>query len=166
MPIEVFVQKRVARYYWQDDINCATTTLAVLSEHFDVPLAKQVTDAAVGMHGAGEYGSQCGLVEGTLMFLGILGRLRAFPDHAIVSACRAYAEAFEKRFESLSCAVLRPAGFSPQNPPHLCEGFTCAGIVFAIKFITDFIGAGRPSNGQSADSGNVISNRRPESQSA
>jgi len=31
----------------------------------------QLLDAAVGMHGAGKYGAQCGLVEGSLMFIGL-----------------------------------------------------------------------------------------------
>jgi hypothetical protein len=139
---EDFVQKRVARYYWRDDINCATTTLKILSEHFDFALSEQVIDGAVGMHGAGEYGAQCGLVEGALMFLGIMGRSRAIPDNYIISACRAFAEGFEKRFKSLSCAILRPAGFDPRNPPHLCEDFTCRAVGFSIGFIQEFLDAG------------------------
>ncbi len=142
MKTEDFVQNRVARYYWRDDINCATTTLKILAEHFDLPLSEQVVDAAVGMHGAGEYGAQCGLVEGTLMFLGILGRSRAIPDDAIISACRAYAECFEKRFQSLSCAVLRPQGFDPANPPHLCENFTCQAVGFNVDFAQGFLQGG------------------------
>jgi hypothetical protein len=137
---EAFVQKRVARYYWRDDINCATTSLKILSEHFDVPLSDQVIHAALGMHGAGEYGAQCGLVEGTLMFLGIWGRSLGLPDAVIIAACRAFAEGFEKRFQSLSCAILRPAGFDPANPPHLCESFTCEAIGFNINFLVEFLG--------------------------
>jgi C_GCAxxG_C_C family probable redox protein len=146
---EDFVQTRVARYYWRDDINCATTTLKILSEHFDFALSEQVIDGAVGMHGAGEYGAQCGLVEGALMFLGIMGRSRAIPDNDIISACRAFAEGFEKRFKSLSCAILRPAGFDPRNPPHLCEDFTCRAVGFSIGFIQEFFAASqsRPGTG-------------------
>ena len=81
-----FVKSRVAKYYWEDDINCATTSLKILSEKFGVDLSDQVVDAAVGMHGAGEYGAQCGLVEGALMFLGISGRRQHIPDEAIVRA--------------------------------------------------------------------------------
>jgi hypothetical protein len=139
---EDFVRKRVAHYYWRDDINCATTTLKILAEHFDLPLSKQVVDAALGMHGAGEYGAQCGLVEGALMFLGILGRSRAIPDDDITSSCRAFAGGFEKRFRSLSCAILRPAGFDPRNPPHLCEDFTCQAVGFTIDFVQETLDAG------------------------
>ena len=39
-------------------------------------------DAALGMHGAGKYGAQCGLAEGTLIFLGTFGRANYF--HAIL----------------------------------------------------------------------------------
>jgi hypothetical protein len=75
-----FVKSRVAKYYWEDDINCATTTLNILAEHFGVELERRVRHAALGMHGAGEYGAQCGLVEGALMFLGIIGREKASAD--------------------------------------------------------------------------------------
>jgi len=145
---EDFVRKRVARYYWREDFNCATTTLKILAEHFDRPLSDQVIDAAVGLHGAGEYGAQCGLVEGALMFLGISGRSRAIPDNEIIAACRVYAEGFEKHFTSLACATLRPAGFDPRNPPHLCEALTCRAIVFAIDFVQKFMDAGgrRPAS--------------------
>ena len=136
---EEFVHKRVKDYYWRADINCATTNLKILSETFEVALSGQVIDAAVGMHGAGEYGAQCGLVEGTLMFLGMIGRARGIPDDAIVRACKAYAGQFQKRFNSLACAVLRPEGFNPNNPPHLCETFTREAIDFTIAFVSDFL---------------------------
>jgi len=153
MTTEAFIRNRVARYYWRDDSNCATTTLKILAEHFDLPLAHQVIDAAVGMHGAGEYGAQCGLVEGTLMFLGVMGRSQGFPETAIIAACRAFAEGFEKRFTSLSCAVLRPEGFDPANPPHLCEDLTCQAIGFSIDFVQGaFKGGGVcRSSGQAPD---------------
>lgn len=139
---EAFVRSRVARCYWRDDINCATTTLKILGEYFDLSLSDQVVDAALGMHGAGGNGAQCGLVEGALMFLGISGRSRTIPDHAIIGACRTYAADFEKRFGSLACTVLRPAGFDPRNPPHLCEDLTCRAIVFSIDFNRKFLDAG------------------------
>ena len=136
MNTEELVHRRVADYYWRDDINCATTSLKILSEIFGVNLSDQVIDAAVGMHGAGEYGAQCGLVEGALMFLGISGRRQHISDEAIIHACKSYAEQFEKRFRSLTCAALRPEGFDPGNPPHLCEGFTREAVRFTIAFIS------------------------------
>ena len=141
MQTQAFIQSRVARYYWRDDINCATTTLKILSEYFEVPLADQVIDGAIGMHGAGEYGAQCGLVEGTLMFMGIVGRSRVIPDETIIAACQDFAAAFENRFNSLSCAVLRPEGFDPENPPHLCEAFTCEAVAFTVDFVQGFLSA-------------------------
>jgi hypothetical protein len=134
--MEELVRRRVADYYWRDDINCATTNLKILSEIFGIDLSDQVIDAAVGMHGAGEYGAQCGLVEGALMFLGISGRRQNIADDAIIHACKAYAWQFEKRFSSLSCAALRPEGFAPNNPPHLCEAFTREAVGFTIEFMS------------------------------
>ena len=135
MTTEEFVKNRVHKYYWQDDLNCATTTLEILSEVFATTLSDQVIDAAIGMHGAGEFGAQCGLIEGTLMFLGIIGRARGLPDEDIVESCQDFARQFEIRFGSLQCKVLRPQGFKPDNPPHLCEGITREAIVFGIEFL-------------------------------
>jgi hypothetical protein len=134
MEIAELVRQRVKKYYWENDLNCATTMLKILAEIFGVELAPQVLDAALGMHGAGKYGAQCGLVEGTLMFLGILGRAQKIPDARMVAACQMFAKQFEQRFSSLNCRVLRPEGFHPDNPPHLCEALTCAAAQVSITF--------------------------------
>ena len=44
--------------------------MRILSHLFSFPLEEQTLDAAIGMHGAGGLGAQCGLVEGSLMFIG------------------------------------------------------------------------------------------------
>ncbi|PLY00398.1 MAG: redox-active protein [Desulfuromonas sp.] len=137
------IRRRVAEYYWRDDINCATATLKILAEIFAVELHEQVIAAAVGMHGAGEYGCQCGLVEGALMFLGILGNQRQIAEERIVAACREFAEGFEMEFGSLECRVLRPEGFHPDNPPHICEPLSCAAIGFSVDFIATFASPSR-----------------------
>ena len=138
METKEFVQKRVKKYYWDDNINCATTNLKILSEKFGIELSEQIIDSALGMHGAGEYGAQCGLVEGTLMFLGILGRTLNISDDDIIISCNRFASQFEKNFNSLLCSILRPEGFSLNNPSHLCEKFTCEAVCFNIEFITKF----------------------------
>lgn len=136
------VHDRVQDAYWNQDWNCAETTLRVLSEVFGVDLDPQVLAAAVGMHGAGGYRAQCGLVEGALMFTGLLGKERGIPQDAIVEACRDFAEAFEERFGSLLCRDLRPEGFSPDNPPHLCEELTRQALLFDMPFLTDWARGG------------------------
>jgi hypothetical protein len=133
-----FVQKRVKKFYWHDDINCATTNLKILSEKFGIELSDQIINSALGMHGAGVYGAQCGLVECTLMFIGILGRTLNISDDDIVNSCNEFAGQFENRFKSLLCNILRPEGFNPNNQPHLCEKITCEAIFFNIDFITRF----------------------------
>lgn len=140
MDSEDFIRKRVHSYYWDEDINCATTCLRILAEKFSVVLEPQVLNAALGMHGAGKYGAQCGLVEGTLMFIGIIGKRLGLRDDDIVDSCREFAAGFEELFGSLVCAVLRPAGFSEENEPHLCEGITCRAISHSIGFISGVIG--------------------------
>ena len=64
MEIREQITERVHDYYWKDNINCATTTLMILAELFRIDCGSQVLDSAIGMHGAAEYGAQCGLAEG------------------------------------------------------------------------------------------------------
>ena len=146
MNSDEWIKSRVKKYYWDEDLNCATTTLKILAEKFNITLATQVFDSAVGMHGAGKYGAQCGLVEGTLLFIGIAGRIKKIPDDEIADFCRRYAREFEKEYGSLLCGKLRPQGFNPDNPPHLCETLTNRAVKFSIHFILDvFWGSCRSS---------------------
>lgn len=144
METKEYIEAKVNKYYWQDDINCATTNLKILSEIFSIELSEQVLDAALGMHGAGGYGAQCGLVEGTLMFLGIIGRRNDIPEDKIVDSCKEFAEQFENRFQTLLCEVLRPEGFHQDNPPHLCEKLTCEAIFLSVGFVDDFMKKFKP----------------------
>jgi C_GCAxxG_C_C family probable redox protein len=131
------IKKRVYSYYWIDDINCATTTIKILSEIFNIQIEQQVLDSAIGLHGAGEYGAQCGLVEGTLIFLGIYGRHNKIEEKEIIKLCKEFATKFEAEFKSLQCSILRPEGFKEDNPPHLCEILTCNAISFSRDFISN-----------------------------
>jgi len=137
MDRETLVRDRVHTYYWRDDLNCAVTTLKILSEHFSVDIHQQVIQSAAGLHGAGFYGAQCGLVEGGLMFIGIMGYRMSFTEDDIASACYNYAFQFENRFGSLLCRELRPEGFHPDNPPHLCEQITTDVILFIMDYIDE-----------------------------
>ena len=130
-----YITNRVHELYWEEDINCAKTTLICLSELFEIAIEPQVICSAVGLHGAGGYRAQCGLVEGTLMFVGIYFHILGKTESEIVSACYDFASAFDKAFGSLRCLELRPAGFSENNPPHMCENLTCRAIEFAYQHI-------------------------------
>jgi C_GCAxxG_C_C family probable redox protein len=139
MDTHALVQARVHEYYWEHDWNCAVTTLRILAEVFNVTMSDQVLDAALGMHGAGGYRAQCGLVEGALMFVGMIGKAQRLTDDVIVEACFGFAKRFEERFGSLFCRELRPEGFKPENPPHLCEDLTCEAILFDITFVGNLL---------------------------
>jgi C_GCAxxG_C_C family probable redox protein len=130
------IKSRVHDYYWNNDLNCAETTLKTLSEIFCIEIEPQVLDAAIGMHGAGKFGAQCGLVEGSLMFIGILGKQKGIEKEKIIALCYQFADRFEDRFKSLRCKDLRPQGFRPDDPPHLCEGKSKIVINFCAEFIT------------------------------
>lgn len=137
MNVMDYIEQKVHELYWGADVNCARTTMICLSELYQVPLQKQTLKAAVGMHGAGGYRAQCGLVEGALMFIGIYYDLLGKNEGEVIKACYDYAEAFEKEFGDLRCSVLRPFGFSPSDPPHMCEGLTCRTIAFAYEYIKE-----------------------------
>ncbi|MFH2035663.1 MAG: C-GCAxxG-C-C family protein [Candidatus Zixiibacteriota bacterium] len=135
--IESFVNPRVEDYYHNFDHNCAMTTLYILAEYFNIKIEPQVIDSANGLGGLGEYGGQCGLVSGAIMFIGIRGRERGWDKEKILEKSREYAAQFHNKFNSLECKVLRPEGFKPENPPNICEPITCRAIKFDIEFITN-----------------------------
>lgn len=135
MKIETFIDKKVHDYYWEDDLNCATTMLKILEKIFEIKLESQITDAAVGMHGAGKFGSQCGLVEGSLMFFGIYGYEKNISKDNIIDLCYDFAGNFNEEFGSLLCRELRPEGFKKDNPPHLCEDFTKSAVRYTVDYI-------------------------------
>ena len=96
-----YITNRVHDLYWKEDINCARTALVCLSELFEITIEPQTIRSAVGLHGAGGYRAQCGLVEGTLMFIGIYLHGLGKSEDEIVAACYNFASAFEKAFGSL-----------------------------------------------------------------
>ncbi len=131
------IKKMVHGYYWEEDINCARTTLCCLGRLFDIPLNDQTLQAAIGLHGAGGFRAQCGLVEGALMFIGILLSQKGKNDSEIADSCYAFACKFKNKFSSLSCYDLRPAGFLDTDPPHVCEKITADAIYFSYGFISE-----------------------------
>lgn len=130
-----FIKEKVHKLYWEKDINCARTMLICLGELFNVKYESQTLNSAIGLHGAGGFRAQCGLVEGALMFIGIYYSHLGKSEESIVSACYKYAEAFNQKFGSLKCYDLRPNGFTSNDPPHMCEQLTCNAIAFAYDFI-------------------------------
>ena len=127
--------QRVHDLYWNKNWNCSRTTLACLGETFGVAIAEQTLQAATGMHGAGKFRAQCGLVEGALMFLGVIGAESEKSDKDVESLCRDFAEIFTARFGSLLCRDLRPGGFLPSDPPHACETLTVEAITMAERYL-------------------------------
>lgn len=129
------IEERVHDLYWEHDINCARTMLTCLCELFHVDLEEQTFNSAIGLHGAGGFRAQCGLVEGTLMFIGIFYSQKGKSDSDIVSLCYQYADEFTQKYGSLTCCDLRPNGFNSNDPPHVCENLTGSAIKFSIEFI-------------------------------
>lgn len=129
------IKERVHEYYWQYDFNCATTMLKILAELFEIEILPQTYDAVVAIPGAGRYGAQCGLVSGAIMFIGISGRLKNLTNEAIDKGCYDFTDGFKREFHYLNCSELRPEGFKPENPPHLCENLTARAVDFAVEYV-------------------------------
>lgn len=132
--MELEIAQRVHEYYWENDYSCAEVTLRILKQLYPAGVDQALLDATFGLN-AGRCALQCGLVQGALLFLGVYGRKQGLTDDALRALCRAYCSAFEARFGSLLCRELRPEGFGPQNPPHLCEARTVEAVKFSAKFV-------------------------------
>ena len=132
-----YITKRVHELYWKEDINCARTALICLSELFNISVEPQTIWSAIGLHGAGGYRAQCGVVEGSLMFIGIYFHMMGKTEDEIVSACYNFAAAFDRAFGSLRSFELRPKGLAESRPPHICESRACEGIEFTYQYILE-----------------------------
>ena len=135
MTPEELVKERVHHYFWDLDIQCARSSLLCLGELFGITIEPQTVQAAIGMAGAGCYRAQCGLVEGSLMFLGVFFSQRGKSDKEIYQICYRFANEFTRKFSSLRCYDLRPNGFTPVDPPCLCEQFAVEAILFGYHFV-------------------------------
>ena len=133
--VQQWACKRVHQCYWQDDWNCARTQLVLQCEAAQLPLPPLWAEAMAGLHGAGGYGAQCGLVEGMLVFLGLQGALAEESAEEISAHCRNFAAAYEAHFGSLLCRQLRPQGFPQDGPPHACEALTVQAVAFARQWL-------------------------------
>lgn len=129
------ISKKVHHFYWDLDINCARTTLLCLSELMNIQINSQVVKSAIGLHGAGGYRAQCGLVEGSLMFIGIFFAQKGKSDFEVSNICYQFAERFTEKFSSLRCYELRSNGFQESDPPHACEELTRKAIEFTCNFL-------------------------------
>lgn len=70
------------------------------------------------------------------MYLGIR-YYEKLGSEGVEKLCFKLAEQYEDRFGSLLCRELRPEGFHPDNPPHLCEKLTVASILFFLDFLKE-----------------------------
>jgi len=141
MTLEELVAARVKKMYHDLDLSCVHTTLKILAEVFNTEVSQQTYDSSSGMlGGGGYYGAQCGLVQGGIMFIGILGARYRLDKDTVSQHCFDYSAQAEKELESLLCREIRPEGFADDNPQNLCEPRTNQSIVSAAQFIADRFG--------------------------
>lgn len=134
------IKKLVHHCYWDIDMNCAKTMLYCLGKLFDVEIESQIMNSAIGLHGAGGFRAQCGLVEGSLMFIGIFFSIQKKNHSEITELCYQFAQQFTLKFSSLQCYDLRPNGFSKNDPPHACEQLTANAVLFTYDYIKTLLG--------------------------
>lgn len=141
MTLEDLVRKRIEHYYHDLDLSCVHSTLKVLSEVFEVELSQETYDTSAGMAGGGGlYGGQCGLIQGGVMFIGILGVRHRLDKETLEKHCYDYMEQSRKTLGSLLCKKIRPEGFKDDNPPNLCEPRTVESIIATTRFIAERFG--------------------------
>ena len=131
------VTEKVHSLYYDLDLNCARTMLRCLGEVFQFQVGEDLMEAAVGLHGAGGFRAQCGLVEGALLFIGLFGAGKGLEDEKRSALCYEFAERFTEIFGSLRCEKLRPGGFRKDDPPHRCESLTVSAILYVCRFIEE-----------------------------
>ncbi len=138
MTLEELVAARVEAMYHDDDLSCVHATLKILGEVFAVEVSPQTFDASSGMFGGGgNYGAQCGLVQGAVMFVGILGAGREMDTETLGRHCFDLSERLEGELGSLVCREIRPEGFADDNPPNLCEPRSVQSIVSTARFLAE-----------------------------
>jgi C_GCAxxG_C_C family probable redox protein len=134
--VENIIAERVHHFYWDNDWPCVPTVLTTYKELFDVNISEDVIAASRGLGGGGEYGAQCGLLEANLIFIALFGKENNYTQQQINELCSQFCGRFEKKFESLLCRDIRPEGFVPENPPHLCEPRTVESMLLALEFFS------------------------------
>ena len=130
-----YIREEVRFCYHEKNYNCARTSLRAYCRLFSTGMPEDLDMAAVGMHGAGRSGAQCGLVEGTLMFIGYYFLSKGFGEAEAVAACHDIAGEIKAGFGSLDCCDLRKGGFRADDPPHLCEDLSVRMIGFCHLWI-------------------------------
>jgi len=128
------ILEKMHYYYVEQGLNCAEATIIVLSEKFDLLINQQVMAAAIGMNGAGGSGAQCGLIEGSLMFLGILGVVKNATKDEIKAVIQNYTKLFNDKFHSLNCNFIKPEN---EYESKKCRDLAKESVQFCFEYIIE-----------------------------
>lgn len=133
--IDKLIATRVHDYYWQDGFPCLITSLKILGEKFNIKI-DDLVPSLIGLN-AGRNRTQCGLVQGPLLFIGRYGEVKHMSQQQVIDCCHKYIDCFTNEFGDIECRVLRPNGFQAADPPHLCENLTKKAVEYAARFMQD-----------------------------
>lgn len=135
MDLENFIDKEVHDNFWERDLNCSTNILMLLSQLNGIKLDKQVLYSVSGLHGVNPTISQCGLLTGSLMFLGIYAREKNIPNSQITKYYYDFSKYFQRKFGDTLCQSLNNEKENLGISPFSCEKLTKDVVTFTSSFI-------------------------------
>lgn len=135
----MMISEEVHKLYWEEDKNCAMTTLIILCNRHEVELHSSVVDSLTSMPGLGKNGLTCGIVIGAVMFVSLYCKANEVKEADIQKHTNLIVRGFKDEFGSELCSILRPEGFKPTNPPHLCEKLTVKAIEYLDNYVVNNI---------------------------
>ncbi len=127
------VRSLVHHYYNVCDINSAKTTLYCLGELLGVSIKTQAIQAASGLYNMSRGKDGYGLLNGAVMFMGILFSKKNMAEREISNICTRFADKFQEKFGSV---INRDLG-SSKEALRLKEEMTVNAILFDYDFLSE-----------------------------
>lgn len=120
------ILEMVHHCYWDNNANCAQTTLHCLEQ-----LTSTCTPIAVSGHcrlprGSGPWRAM--RLEGATLFLGLYCAAMGKSAEETEEICARYALVFNRNFGSMACSDLRPGGFRADDPLPICASALPCGL--------------------------------------
>jgi len=137
MELQEYIARRVEQEYHDLDTPCTPTTIKILSEVFKLELPKELVELSFALSGISKHGAQCGLVEGVLVMIGLIGHRQGLDKEVLAEICSDFLKQYDQKHGSLRCKELRLGGFNDDDPPNLCEGLTATSITDAALFLSE-----------------------------
>lgn len=137
MDIKEKIKSLIQKYAGKQEMGCSATVLSVLSDLFNIKVEKQVMACLIGMEGGSNFKNDCGLLDGSLMFIGIMLSQQGLPEPLTKGICRQFTGSFEIEFGESSV-------INSCSNEGTCLSLTPENIFFVYKFIKNIAGENNP----------------------